>query len=72
MGHCFLKLGNTDKARMAFQRALDLDQNCVGALVSLVQNFYVQVNIEIIVRLGLRFFNLTSRLLTASGQGCRS
>ena len=32
MGHCFLKLGNTDKARMAFQRALDLDQNCVGAL----------------------------------------
>ena len=72
MGHCFLKLGNTDKARMAFQRALDLDQNCVGALVSLVQNFYVQVNIEIIVRLGLRFFNLTSRPLTASGQGCRS
>merc|ERR1740129_1102728 len=35
MGHCFLKLGNTDKARMAFQRALDLDQNCVGALVGL-------------------------------------
>ena len=36
MGHCFLKLGNTEKARMAFQRALDLDQNCVGALVSLL------------------------------------
>ena len=52
MGHCFLKLGNTDKARMAFQRALDLDQNCVGALVSLVQNFYVQVNTEIIVLSG--------------------
>ena len=36
MDHCFLKLGNTEKARMAFQRALDPDQNCVGALVSLL------------------------------------
>ena len=35
MGHCFLKLGNTDKARLAFERALQLDQNCVGALVGL-------------------------------------
>merc|ERR1711962_418945 len=33
MGHCFLKLGNTEKARLAFDRALALDQNCVGALV---------------------------------------
>ena len=35
MGHCFLKLGNTDKARLAFERALQLDENCVGALVGL-------------------------------------
>lgn len=35
MGHCFLKLGNPDKARLAFERALELDQNCVGALVGL-------------------------------------
>jgi len=35
MGHCFLKLGNTDKARLAFERALDLDPNCVGALVGI-------------------------------------
>merc|ERR1719273_737251 len=35
MGHCFLKLGNTDKARLAFERALQLDPNCVGALVGL-------------------------------------
>ena len=35
MGHCFLKLGNPDKARLAFERALDLDGNCVGALVGL-------------------------------------
>ena len=35
MGHCFLKLGNADKARAAFVRALDLDPKCVGALVGL-------------------------------------
>ncbi|KAA3676187.1 RNA polymerase-associated protein CTR9, partial [Paragonimus westermani] len=35
MGHCFFKLGNIDKARLAFQRALDLDPDCVGALVGL-------------------------------------
>ncbi|CAL8078737.1 unnamed protein product [Calicophoron daubneyi] len=35
MGHCFFKLGNVDKARLAFQRALDLDSECVGALVGL-------------------------------------
>ena len=35
MGHCFLKLGNSEKARLAFQRALDLDKKCVGALVGL-------------------------------------
>ncbi len=35
MGHCFLKLGNADKARLAFERALDLDPKCVGALVGM-------------------------------------
>lgn len=35
MGHCFLKMGNPDKAKLAFQRALDLDAHCVGALVGL-------------------------------------
>ncbi|GAA52741.1 RNA polymerase-associated protein CTR9 homolog [Clonorchis sinensis] len=35
MGHCFFKLGNMEKARLAFQRALDLDPDCVGALVGL-------------------------------------
>ena len=35
MGHCFLKLGNPDKARLAFERALELDPKCVGALVGL-------------------------------------
>lgn len=35
MGHCFFKLGNMEKARLAFQRALDLDSECVGALVGL-------------------------------------
>lgn len=35
MGHCFLKMNNQDKAKLAFQRALDLDPNCVGALVGL-------------------------------------
>lgn len=35
MGHCFMKLNNQDKARLAFERALQLDQKCVGALVGL-------------------------------------
>lgn len=35
MGHCFLKLGKPDKARLAFDRALQLDSQCVGALVGL-------------------------------------
>ena len=35
MGHCFMKLGNEGKAREAFTRALELDSQCVGALVGL-------------------------------------
>lgn len=35
MGHCFMKLSNQDKARLAFERALQLDPKCVGALVGL-------------------------------------
>ncbi|XP_052225618.1 RNA polymerase-associated protein CTR9 homolog [Dreissena polymorpha] len=35
MGHCFIKLNKIDKARMAFERALQLDGKCVGALVGL-------------------------------------
>ncbi|XP_018323793.1 RNA polymerase-associated protein CTR9 homolog [Agrilus planipennis] len=35
MGHCFMKLNNQDKARLAFERALQLDPQCVGALVGL-------------------------------------
>ncbi|XP_070564627.1 RNA polymerase-associated protein CTR9 homolog [Ptychodera flava] len=35
MGHCFVKLGKPDKARLAFERALMLDPMCVGAIVGL-------------------------------------
>ncbi|KAF7992065.1 hypothetical protein HCN44_001390 [Aphidius gifuensis] len=35
MGHCFMKLNNQDKAKLAFERALQLDSQCVGALVGL-------------------------------------
>ena len=35
LGHCFLRLGRPDKARQAFKRTLDLDSECVGALVGL-------------------------------------
>ncbi|XP_052800523.1 RNA polymerase-associated protein CTR9 homolog isoform X2 [Mya arenaria] len=35
MGHCFIKLNKIDKARMAFERALQLNHQCVGALVGL-------------------------------------
>lgn len=35
MGHCFVKLNKLEKAKMAFERALTLDPQCVGALVGL-------------------------------------
>jgi len=35
MAHCFLKLGNIEKAQLAFERAIQLDSKCVGALVGL-------------------------------------
>lgn len=35
LAHCFLKLGNTEKARLSFERTLELDPKCVGALVGL-------------------------------------
>ncbi|XP_068973441.1 RNA polymerase-associated protein CTR9 homolog [Bombus flavifrons] len=35
MGHCFMKLNNQKKAYLAFERALQLDDRCVGALVGL-------------------------------------
>uniref|UniRef100_UPI00358E2C0C RNA polymerase-associated protein CTR9 homolog n=1 Tax=Myxine glutinosa TaxID=7769 RepID=UPI00358E2C0C len=33
MGHCFVRLGDLDKAQLAFQRTLDLNPHCVGALI---------------------------------------
>ncbi|KAL3311004.1 protein required for normal CLN1 and CLN2 G1 cyclin expression [Cichlidogyrus casuarinus] len=35
IGHCFFKLGNLTKARLAFLRTLELDPKCVGALIGL-------------------------------------
>ena len=35
MGLCFFKMGKVSKAKMAFERALALDYQCVGALVGL-------------------------------------
>ena len=35
MGHCFVKLSKPEKAKLAFERALELDDRCVGALVGL-------------------------------------
>ncbi|XP_050062969.1 RNA polymerase-associated protein CTR9 homolog [Aphis gossypii] len=35
LAHCFLKLGNIEKARLSFERTLELDSKCVDALVSL-------------------------------------
>ncbi|OXU31345.1 hypothetical protein TSAR_012690 [Trichomalopsis sarcophagae] len=35
MGHCFVKLDNREKARCAYERALQLDEKSVGALVGL-------------------------------------
>ncbi|XP_028412693.1 RNA polymerase-associated protein CTR9 homolog [Dendronephthya gigantea] len=35
MGHCFAKLGKDGKAKLAFERALQLDPYCTGAMVGL-------------------------------------
>lgn len=35
IAHCFLKMNNIEKAKMAFQRALDIEPTCVGALIGL-------------------------------------
>lgn len=35
MAHCFLKLGNMEKAQLAFERTLNLDPSCVNAMVGL-------------------------------------
>lgn len=35
MGHCFAKLGKDEKAKLAFERALQLDPYCTGAMVGL-------------------------------------
>lgn len=33
LGHCFYKMGNTEKAKLSFKRALRMDRKCVGALI---------------------------------------
>ena len=35
MGHCFAKLGKDETAQLAFERALQLDPYCAGAMVGL-------------------------------------
>lgn len=35
MGHCFVKLNQLEKARLAFSRALELNAKCAGALLGL-------------------------------------
>ena len=35
LGLCFFKMGKVPKAKLAFQRALEIDPGCVGALIGL-------------------------------------
>ena len=35
LGHCYYKMNKIDKAKLAFERALQMDPKCVGALVGL-------------------------------------
>ena len=35
MGHCFYRLNRLEKARLAFERTLELNNRCTGALVGL-------------------------------------
>ena len=58
MGHCFLKIGNTEKAKLAFERALQLDPNCVGALIGI---FIHSLNLGMICILGLAVLQLNEQ-----------
>jgi len=35
MGHCFVRLGRMEKARLAFERTLEINSESTGALVGL-------------------------------------
>lgn len=35
IGHCFMKMGNKEKAELAYDRALEINPNCVGALIGM-------------------------------------
>lgn len=35
MGHCFVRLNRLEKARLAFERTLELNSQCTGALIGL-------------------------------------
>jgi len=52
LAHCFLKLGNIEKARLSFERILELDPKCVDALVGLA---IMKLNSECLsdIKLGL-------------------
>ena len=66
MGHCYLKLGNADKARLAFERAMQLDQKFVGALVGLAVLELNQQDSELIrneVQLLSRAFTIDSNII---------
>ena len=39
LGHCFMRLGNKDKAELAFERALELNPKCTGALIGMAVHY---------------------------------
>ena len=59
----YVFIGKLDKARLAFQRALDMDANCVGALVGLAiieLNEKTQNSIKIGVQLLSKAYGIDS------------
>lgn len=56
IGHCFMKLGNKDKAELAYERAIELNPKCIGALVGMaIHNMNIREKDSI--RLGVQLLS---------------
>lgn len=52
IGHCFMKMGNKDKAELAYERALEINPNCVGALIGMAVH-HMNIRDKETIRIGV-------------------
>ncbi|CAG7835863.1 unnamed protein product [Allacma fusca] len=56
LGHCYMKLGNKDKAELAFERAIELNSKCTGALVGMAVH-YMNIKDRDTIRRGVQLLS---------------